>query len=136
MNFQKKLTIRFILSVIYIAFGAAVMIAVGAENEEIFPLGSIFLALGIIKLIKSIRLKNNAAAFEEQKIKEEDERNILIYEKSRALAYSICIALAGLAVLIMLISGKGKEYAAFISYGICIATFVYAMCYYILRNKM
>lgn len=136
MNFQKKITIRFILSVIYIVFGASIMLAVGVENEEIFPLGSIFLVLGIIKLIKSIRLKNNAAAFEEQKIKEEDERNISIYEKSRALAYSICIALAGLAVLIMLISGKGKEYSAFLSYGICIATFVYAMCYYILRNKM
>ena len=136
MDIKKKMKMRMLLFVLYIIIGAAfcVLSFMNLTGEFIYILGAAFIVSGTVQLVRSIRLINNPEKLEERSVAEKDERNIMLNNKARSLAFVIYILAAAIAMVIMYIL-EIDIVGLTLSYSICGLVVIYWISYFILRKK-
>ncbi len=137
MNYRKKLTIRMCFAIGYTIIGAA-LIFIGLlgsyDNEMLSMFGAAFCVCGIMRIVQNLRIRKNEDSIRQREIAEKDERNIMIWERARSMAFGIYVILAG-AAIILLYCLKMNLAAQIIAYMICALVFIYWICYHIVRKK-
>lgn len=102
MNFEKKLLVRKITAVTLGVLGI-VQIAVGlySYTEITTSIGFGLFCVGFARLIKLLRISSSSEKKKQLKIKETDERNLMIQYKALNYAVSIFIVIISGAVIVL-----------------------------------
>ncbi len=135
MNFSKTIKKRVWVFSFYILIGI-VLLSLGLclKKSDFSSLGAALTVIGTLKIIKNICLLKNKAKIEQQKIIENDERNIFIAQKSRSLSFTLSSVLLGVFAIICIILGKAI-YAIFASYTIISMLIINLLSYYIISKN-
>ena len=92
MEFKSKIKMRMFVMAVYIVIGA-VMCVLGyggiTESDYVATWGTALFVCGIFKIIQYAMLMKNTEKMQKLAIAEKEERNIMIYEKARSLAFAI-----------------------------------------------
>lgn len=137
MKYKNKIKVRVFMSGVYVLIGVALIVSgcVMKQNTELISsFGTVFAVVGLIQMLRNIRLLRNPAAMEKREISESDERNVMIYEKARSLTFAIFSVLAGIAVVVLYIIGQALA-GQIVAYTLCGLLIVYWMCYIIISKK-
>ena len=137
MEFKNKMKMRIVTMVVYIIIGA-VMCVIGytgmVKNDYVITLGAALAVCGIVKIIQLALIMRNPEKMEERAIAEKDERNIMIWEKARSLAFTVYIMAAGIAVIALFL--LNMEFAGqLVAYTVCGFVVIYLICCAIIRRK-
>lgn len=136
MDFKKKLKVRRITAIIFIALGI-LLIAVSAitknDNPFISSYGLALAVIGVARLRQLSRITRSEDSERKREIAENDERNILIAQKAKSMAFFLFIVITGIAVIVLSLL-KMQETAALISYPVCILVVLYWICYYVYQK--
>ena len=137
MELKNKMKMRMITMVVYIIIGA-VLCVIGytgmAENDFVFSWGAALIVCALLKIVQYILLMRNPEKMQEIAIAEKDERNIMIYEKSRSLAFTVYIMASAIAVIVLFL--LNLEFAGqIVSYTVCGFLVIYLICCAIIRRK-
>ena len=128
---------RKILSyIIYLIFGMILWILGMFEVVDEFwsGMGSAFVLIGILRLVRMYRYKNDETYHEKVEIETTDERNRFIRNKAWAWAGYLFILMTACSVIILKIMGQELLSMA-ASYGVCLMLILYYISYLILRKK-
>ena len=128
---------RKILSyIIYLIFGMILWILGMFEVVDEFwsGMGSAFVLIGILRLVRMYRYKNDETYREKVEIETTDERNRFIRNKAWAWAGYLFILMTACSVIILKIMGQELLSMA-ASYGVCLMLILYYISYLILRKK-
>ena len=137
MDYTKILRKRLYWAVSYLALGIILNITAfvtASENEFLSVFGSALLVMGIVRIVRHVRLVRSDAAVKKQEIAEADERNIMLAEKARSWAYSLTITIAGVAVIVLSLLGY-QEQVLPLAWLVCGMTLLYWICWIIIRKK-
>lgn len=137
MDYTKILRKRLYWAVSYLALGIILNITAfvtASENEFLSVFGSALLVMGIVRIVRHVRLVRSDAAVKKQEIAETDERNIMLAEKARSWAYSLTITIAGAAVIVLSLLGY-QEQVLPLAWLVCGMTLLYWICWIIIRKK-
>lgn len=137
MNYEKKIKTRLAIFIIYVLLGFMfVGISVFAKNTSspIFSIGIAFIAVGVIKAVKTLRLLKNKEMMSDRQRMEQDERNIFLYEKARSLTFAVMICLLAVGMAVAYISGR-EDLGFIMALFICAECIIYIICYYIVKRK-
>ena len=137
MEFKNKMKIRICAMAVYAIIGA-VLCVIGymgiAENDYVITWGAALFVCGIVKIIQYMLFMRNPEKMEQRAIAEKDERNIMIWEKSRSMAFTFYGIAAGIAVIVLLL--LNLELAGLtVAYTVCGFIVIYLICYFIIRRK-
>ena len=136
MEIKKKMMWRIWVYITYILIGAVfcVLRYLGMGSDMLFSIGVAFIVCGAVQSVRIIRLVNNPEKMEERSIAEKDERNIMLWNKARSLAFAIYIFAAAIGMAVMYIMGQ-ETVGLTLAYSICGLVIIYWISYYILRSK-
>lgn len=133
---MKKITSRFIWYIVLGLTGAALMILAGSGKIDEFWSGFGFglVAVGFLRLIQLSRYRSNPEYADKMDIRDNDERNRFLADKSRSYAflYSImaeCILTVVLRVIHM------NEASTVMGLVICLQLVIYWVGWAVLRRK-
>ena len=137
MEFKNKMKMRIVTMSVYAIIGV-VLCVIGCaglvENNYVISWGTALTLCGIVKIIQLALIMRNPEKMEKRAIAEKDERNIMIYEKSRSLAFTIYIMAAGIAVIALFL--LNLEFAGrVVAYTVCGFLVIYLICCAIIRRK-
>ena len=137
MEFKNKMKMRICTMSAYAIIGAALCV-IGytgiVENDYVISWGAALIVCGLVKIVQYIFLMRNPEKMEKRAIAEKDERNIMIWEKSRSLAFTVYIMAAGIAVITLFL--LNLEFAGqIVAYTVCGFLAIYAVCCVIIRRK-
>lgn len=132
MDFDRKLTFRIILGVTYILIGAALFCLSAAgvyTNEFVSGLSAMFGIIGVVNIIRTVRIKKNSELYDKVKRAETDERNIMIYVKASRLTLVTGIYAAATAIIVLSCMGESTaaRIIAWCMCGVCILHYIYVM---------
>jgi len=137
MDYKNKLKKRLYLAYGYIIFGLFLIIISFVTQTENYFISTYGFALAILGLarIRNYRLiTKNAETIHKQQIIETDERNIVIIEKSRSLAFAMYFIICGVACIILSFLGM-HSLAQIFSYSIFALIILYALSLMYFRKK-
>ncbi|MCH5186684.1 MAG: hypothetical protein J1F64_11275 [Oscillospiraceae bacterium] len=136
MKFENKIKARIYLMSAYAVIGV-ILCVLGytriTSNDMLTAWGIALFAGGTVHIIRNIRLMKNSKKMQALEIAERDERNIMLREKARSLAFGIYLMIMGLAVGVMLL--LNKSFGVVIAYNICTLVLIYCICYWVIRRK-
>ena len=137
MEFKNKMKMRICTMIAYVVIGA-VMCIIGytgmVENDYVATLGAALSVCGFVKIIQLSLIMRNPEKMEKRAIAEKDERNIMIWEKARSMAFTIYIIAAGIAVITLFL--LNLEFAGqIVAYTVCGFVVIYLVCCAIIRHK-
>ena len=126
-----------LIMIVYVIIGA-VFCVIGytgiVENDYVISWGAALVVCGLIKIVQYILLMRNPEKMEKRAIAEKDERNIMIWEKARSLAFTVYIMAAAIAVIVLFL--LNLEFAGHIvAYSVCGFLLIYLICCFIIRRK-
>ena len=124
------------LSIIWIALGAA-LIACGALNvldEYWSGMGGAFIVVGVVRILRYVRISRNEAYREKLETENRDERNRFLGGKAWAWAGYLYVIIAAVASIVFRIAGK-NDFSVLVSGSVCLILVLYWASYYILRRK-
>lgn len=135
MDFKKKLKIRLYTAIAVLIIGIA-MIALGCikNREMLTSFGLMFFVIGIARIRQYKRITKDDESFRAREIAETDERNVKIWTQARAVAFSVYIFIAAIAV-ITLYAIDLDLYAKIISYSLLSFIVIYWLCYIFISKK-
>lgn len=137
MEFKKKIKTRIYIMAVYAIIGA-VLCVLGytgkLTNDLVKSFGAAILVVGIVKIIQNARVLNNPEKLQKCEIAEKDERNIMLWEKARSLAFNVYIILAGIAVIVLYILNI-ETAGQIVADTVCGFVAIYLICYCIVRKK-
>ncbi|MBR2894430.1 MAG: hypothetical protein IKC03_02060 [Oscillospiraceae bacterium] len=127
---------RKILSIVWVIVGVVLIGLALVEKVDAFwsGMGSGLLTVGILQLLKTHRLQNNAVYREKMEIEISDERNQFLRSKAWAWTGYLFILIAGSAVIVLRIVGQDLLSMA-ASYAVCLMLVLYWISYYVLKRK-
>lgn len=138
MNFRKKLKIRLGFAISYIILGVLLIALAGIlrwENTFASAYGLTLTVIGFARLKQYCFLTKDEQRLKKQEIIENDERNIAISQKAKAVTFNISVIAAALATIVLQIIGK-NEFVDLLGGAICILIAIYWISYFILRKKL
>ena len=137
MDYKKKIKLRICLGIIYLVIGVILCIVSYTgltDNKFISSFGAALGVVGIARIIQYTRLMSDPERMQSRAIAEKDERNIMLWEKARSLAFAAYISAAAVAMIVCLM--LNFEFAGqIIAYNICGFVFIYWICYAIMKQK-
>ena len=121
---------------IYLLLGVILWILGMAEMVDEFwsGMGSALVLVGILRLVRIYRFKNDEAYREKMEIETTDERNRFIRNKAWAWAGYLFILVAACAVIILKVMGQ-EVLSMAASGALCLMLILYYVSYFILRKK-
>lgn len=121
---------------IYILLGVILWILGMAEMVDEFwsGMGSALVLVGILRLVRIYRFKNDEAYREKMEIETTDERNKFIRNKAWAWAGYLFILIAACSVIILKVMGQ-EVLSMAASGALCLMMVLYYVSYFILRKK-
>lgn len=137
MEFKKKIKTRIYLMTAYAIIGAVLCIlgyTGKLTNDFVKSLGAALVVVGIVKIIQNARVLKNPEKLQKCEIAEKDERNIMIWEKARSLAFAVYLILAGTAVIVLYIFNM-ETAGQIVADTVCGFVAIYLICYCIVRKK-
>lgn len=135
MKYQERIKRRLIAYIAYSLIGIGMIVAgMVIDRQMILTLGVAFLVMGILRIVQYARLLKNPDALEAQEIAVTDERNILLSQKARSLAFSWFVFFAGIAAIVCFAMGKILIGQA-IAFSMCAAVFLYWVIYLFLQKR-
>ena len=134
MEFNKKLKIRQNVAIGLIIAGVALdLLGIFANWEMASIFGTVFLVMGIARIVQYRRLAKDPEMMHQREIAEQDERNIMLWTKARSLAFMVYIIAMALTVIAMnLFNVTGRNIVS-----LCLMGFIaiYWICYLIIMKK-
>ena len=120
----------------YILLGVILWILGMAEIVDEFwsGMGSALVLVGILRLVRIYRFKNDEAYREKMEIETTDERNRFIRNKAWAWAGYLFILIAACSVIILKVMGQ-EVLSMAASGALCLMMVLYYVSYFILRKK-
>lgn len=138
MNFRKKLNTRLYFFIGYTILGI-VMISISfilkADDSFLSSFGFALFVVGIARIKRHFTIIKSEESIKKQEIKENDERNIAIANKSKSYAFSVYAFLSGIAIIVFEILGF-SDYVMVISVSLCILLLLYYISYLIIRKRL
>ena len=121
---------------IYILLGVILWILGMAEIVDEFwsGMGSALVLVGILRLVRMYRFKNDEAYREKMEIETTDERNKFIRNKAWAWAGYLFILISACSVIILKVMGQ-EVLSMAASGAVCLMLVLYYVSYFILRKK-
>ena len=120
---------KMLLGIILIAFGAINLI-----DSFWTGMGSAFLFVGVLQLIRQIRYKTNPEYQEKANIEAKDERNRYLSMKAWSITGYIFVIASGAATILLKLAGEEKL-MMLASTNVCVMILIYWIAYFILRKK-
>ena len=134
MDYKKKLKIRQDVAIGMIIAGIAFdLLGIFANWEMASGFGTVFLVMGIARIVQYRRLAKDPEALHQREITETDERNIMLWTKARSLAFMVYIIALALTVIVMnLFNIPGRNIVLLCMMGFIV---IYWICYFIIVKK-
>lgn len=132
---MKRENINF--AIMYIVIGIAAIISKMLhiiDNDALFDVGSAFVLIGIIQLVRNIRYKTNNEYKKKIDIQNSDERNIYIANKAWGFTGKITIILLAVASIVLRIM-QYEIVANVLCVIFGIETIIYLITYFITSRK-
>ena len=136
MKPHRNIMIRWILSILYIAIGVALIVCDCLQLVDEFwsGMGTAFAVIGVLQMIRLIRYKTNAIYKENTDTAANDERNRFIGMKAWSWAGYLFVFIAAVATIVFKLIGQ--ETLMFAASGsVCLIITIYWISYLILRKK-
>ena len=135
MKYQERIKRRLIAYIVYSLIGIGMLAAgIVVDREMMLTLGIAFFAMGILRIVQYARLLKNPTALEEREIAVTDERNLLLSQKAKSLAFSWFVFFAGIASIVCFAMNEiiiGQT----IAFSMCAAVFLYWIIYLFLQKR-
>lgn len=124
------------LSIFWIILGAVLIVcgAAGIVEEYWSGMGGAFVFVGILQVLRFVRLNRNEAYREKIETESKDERNRFLSGKAWAWAGYLFVIAAALASIGLRMAGK-DELSLMASGGVCLILVFYWGSYFFLRRK-
>ena len=124
------------LSIFWIILGAVLIVcgAAGIVEEYWSGMGGAFVFVGILQVLRFVRLNRNEAYREKIETESKDERNCFLSGKAWAWAGYLFVIIAALASIGLRMAGK-NELSLMASGGVCLILVLYWGSYFFLRRK-
>lgn len=136
MKPNRNILIRWILSILYIVIGVALIVCDCLQLVDEFwsGMGTAFAVIGVLQMIRLIRYKTNAIYKENTDTAVNDERNRFIGMKAWSWAGYLFVFVAAVATIVFKLIGQ--ETLMFAASGsVCLIITIYWISYFILRKK-
>ena len=136
MKTNRNILIRWILAILYILIGGALMVCnlLNTIDDYWSGMGFAFVIIGVLQLIRLIRYQTNPQYKENTDTAVQDERNRFISGKAWAWAGYFYIMIAAVASIVFkLLEQETLMFAA--SGSVCIILVLYWISYFIFRKK-
>lgn len=136
MKPNRNIMIRWILSILYIAIGVALIVCDCLQLVDEFwsGMGTAFAVIGVVQMIRLIRYKTNAIYKANTDTAVNDERNRFIGMKAWSWAGYLFVFIAAVATIVFKLIGQ--ETLMFAASGsVCLIITIYWISYFILRKK-
>ena len=136
MKPNRNIMVRWILSVLYIAIGVALIVCDFLQLVDEFwsGMGTAFAVIGVLQMIRIIRYNTSDKYKEKTDTAIHDERNRFIRNKAWAWAGYTYIMIAAVATIVFKLIGQ--ETLMFAASGsVCLIITIYWISYLILRKK-
>ena len=136
MKPNRNIMIRWILSILYIAIGVTLIVCDCLQLVDEFwsGMGTAFVVIGVLQMIRLIRYKTNAIYKENTDTAVNDERNRFIGMKAWSWAGYLFVFIAAVATIVFKLIGQ--ETLMFAASGsVCLIITIYWISYLILRKK-
>lgn len=136
MKPNRNIMIRWILSILYIAIGVTLIVCDCLQLVDEFwsGMGTAFVVIGVLQMIRLIRYKTNAIYKENTDTAVNDERNRFIRAKAWSWAGYLFVFIAAVATIVFKLIGQ--ETLMFAASGsVCLIITIYWISYFILRKK-
>lgn len=137
MEFKKKLRKRLYYAVSYLALGILLNIVAavtGFENPFLSSFGSCLIILGLVRILRYVRLAKSDSAVKKQEIAETDERNLMLAERARAWAFTLTVSGAGVAVIVLSLMGY-HDRALPLAWLVSGMVALYWLCWCVIKRK-
>lgn len=137
MELKKKLRKRLCIAVSYLALGIVLNIAAAVTNSAnpfLSSFGSCMIVMGLVRILRHVRLVRSDSAVKQQEIAETDERNLMIAERARAWAFSFTVLGGGVVVIVLSLLGY-HDIALPFAWLVCGMTLIYWICWHIIQRK-
>lgn len=127
---------RFVASILEIVIGAVLVVCsfMDAVDEFWSGLGTAFVIIGILQLIRHIRYRTNEEYKETVDVEVNDERNKYISLKAWSWAGYMFVMIAAVGTIIFKLIGQ-EEYMMLASGSVCLVVLLYWISYVVLRRK-
>lgn len=137
MEYKKKFKFRLYIMIFYFALGIFFVVSnlFGLLGSDVIFAAGVALAVsGAVNFIRIKRILNDENRLKDIKIKETDERNIMLAEKARSLTFVIYIIVCSVAMYVLYAIGK-DDMGLCVAYNICGLIIVYLICYFIIKRR-
>ncbi len=137
MKFKSKTMTRIVLMLMYVVIGA-VMWAVGTfgsnPNDTISAMGIAMAVCGAMLAVRNIIVICDPEKLQKRETAETDERNVMLMQKSRSLAFAIYIMAAAVAIIVMICTGMESE-GRIVAFTVCGLVVIYIISYLIMKVR-
>ena len=137
MDYKKKFRKRIYLMAAYVVIGVLIVLS-GFMNicrSDVFiTIGFALAFSGAFNMIRLLKIYKDEEKLKALGIKETDERNIMIAEKSRSWALAIYIVLCSVAMYFMYATGR-DDVGYILAMNVCGLLVIYLICYFIVKRK-
>ena len=133
---MKNYKLRFVFSIIWLVLGIVLVGLAFAGYVDDFwnGMGSAFLVLGIVQLLRRYRLNKNEEYREKVNIEENDERNHFL--RNKAWAWTGYVFVMSAAVLSIVLRILGQDTLSMVaSMAVCYMLIVFWISYAVLKKK-
>lgn len=136
MKTNPNVTLRWVLSILYVIIGAALIVCGLLQIVEEFwqGMGAAFAFIGVVQLIRLIRYKTSATYKENTDTAVNDERNRFIRAKAWSWAGYLFIMIAAVATIVCKLLGQ-ETLMFFCSGAVCVFLVLYWGAYFFLSKK-
>ena len=137
MKFKSKTMTRIVIMLLYVVIGG-VMWAVGTfgknPNDSISSIGMAMAVCGAILAVRNIIVIRDPEKLQKRETAETDERNVMLMQKSRSLAFAIYIMAAAVAIIVMICTGMESE-GRIVAFTVCGLVVIYIISYLIMKIR-
>ena len=137
MKFKSKTMTRIGLMPLYVVIGI-VMWAGGTfganPNDTISAMGISMAVCGAILAVRNIIVIRDPEKLQKRETAETDERNVMLIQKSRSLAFAVYIMAAAVAIIVMICTGMESE-SRIVAFTVCSLVVIYLISYLIMKIK-
>ena len=137
MKYKNTMKMRIATMTAYAVIGAvlSVLSYTGIiENDFVRAFGIALFLCGIVKAVRYGLIMRDTEKMQKIEVAEKDERNIMLYEKARSLAFAAFITMAGIAVIVLYILNMTLA-GLIVAYTVCGYVLLYWICYMIVKGK-
>lgn len=127
---------QWILPIVYILLGGGLLTAALFDRVDAYwsGMGGGLLAVGILRLVRTIRYATNAEYREATDVANTDERNRFISTKAWSWTGYLFIILAGVGTIVCKLLNQ-EIWMMACAYAVCLLLVLYWICYLIIRKK-